>query len=135
MTIDVSGRDFFNWPLRGAFEIVGLLLIPGATWGLGLCQVEKRHLRIPLIYDLFPRKVRLWLDVLDYIVCLGSCVLIAWQMALLAIKYHGMSMGSTTTTLGLPYFPFMVALAWGFGWMGLVVLVDIAKTVREALKK
>jgi TRAP-type C4-dicarboxylate transport system permease small subunit len=56
-------------------------------------------------------------------------------MAVLAIKYQRMSMGSTTTTLGLPYFPFMVALAWGFGWMGLVVLVDIAKTVREALKK
>jgi TRAP-type transport system small permease protein len=135
VTVDVSGRNFFNWPLRGTFEIVGLLLIPGATWGLGLCQREKRHLRIPLIYDLLPQRVRLWLDALAYLVCLASCGLITWQMVLLAIKYQGMAMGSTTATLGLPYSPFMVALAWGFGWMGLIVVVDIIKTVREALKK
>lgn len=135
VTIDVAGRYFFNWPLRGTFEIVGLLLILATTWGLGLSQIERRHLRIPLFYDMFPRRVRTWLDVLAYSVCLAGAALITWQMVVLAIKYLRMPRGNTTPTLGLPLPPFMIALAFGFGWMGLILLVDLYKSFREGTKK
>ena len=134
VTVDVAGRDFFNWPLRGTSEVVGLLLIIAATWGLGLCQAEKSHLRILLIYDLFPQRVRLVLDILAYLLCFVASGVITWQVVLLAIKYLRMSMGNTTATLGLPIAPFMLALAFGFGWISLILLMDVYKSIRGVLK-
>jgi TRAP-type C4-dicarboxylate transport system permease small subunit len=135
VTVDVTGRDFFNWPLRGTVEIVGLLLILASTWGMGLAQIERRHLRIPLFYDMFPRRVRLWLDILAYVVCFVAAGLVTWQMLMLALKYLRMPVGNTTQILGLPFSPFMVALAWGFGWMCVILLMDIYKTILEVIKK
>ena len=135
VTVDVTGRDFFMWPLRGTVEIVGLLLIFASTWGLGLAQIEKKHIRIPLFYDMFPRRVRLCLDILAYVVCFVAAGLVTWQMLMLAIKYFKMPRGNTTQILGLPFFPFMVALAWGFGWMCIILLMDIYKTILEVIKK
>jgi TRAP-type C4-dicarboxylate transport system permease small subunit len=135
VTIDVAGRDFFNAPLRGTVEIVGLLLILASTWGMGLCQIEKRHLRIPLFYDMFPPRVRLGLDVFAYGVCLIAAGIIFWQVSLLAIKYLRLPQGNATAILGLPFVPFMVALAWGFGWTCVVLLVDLFKSFREVTRK
>lgn len=132
VTVDVAGRDLFNQPLRGTVEIVGLLLILASTWGMGLCQIEKRHLRIPLLYDLFPQKVRLWLDILAYVVCLVTAGLVTWQVLVLAIKYLRMPYGNASEILGLPFVPFLLALAWGFGWMCVILLIDIYKTFQEA---
>jgi len=135
VTVDVIGRDFFNWPLRGAVEIVGLLLILASTWGMGQCQIEKRHLRIPLFYDKFSRRIRLGLDILAYIVCLVASSLVSWQMLVLAIKYMKMPIGNTTQILGLPLFPFMVALAWGFAWMCVILILDLYRAFLEVIKK
>ena len=132
VTVDVAGRDFFNKPLRGTVEIVGLLLILASTWGMGLCQIEKRHLRIPLLYDLLPLRVRLWLDILAYVVCLVTAGIVTWQVLVLAVNYLRMPHGNATEILGLPFVPFMLALAWGFGWMCVILLIDIYKTFREA---
>jgi TRAP-type C4-dicarboxylate transport system permease small subunit len=135
VTIDVAGRNFFNWPLRGTFEIVGLLLILATTWGLGLCQIERRHLRVPLFYDMFPYRVRLWLDVLAHIVCFAAAGLVTWRMLALALKYFRMALGNTTSTLGLPLFPFMVALALGFGWACVIMLLDLYRSFQRGLKR
>ena len=132
VTVDVAGRDLFNQPLRGTVEIVGLLLIIASTWGMGLCQIEKRHLRIPLLYDLLPLRVRLWLDILAYVVCLVTAGIVTWQVLVLAVKYLRMPHGNASEILGLPFVPFMLALAWGFGWMCVILLIDIYKTFREA---
>ncbi|MDP2644804.1 MAG: TRAP transporter small permease [Desulfobacterales bacterium] len=135
VTADVAGRDFFNRPVRGTVEIVGLLLIVASTWGLGLCQVEKKHLRVTLLYDMFPRRVQRWLDIFAYGVCLVTAAIVSWQMLLLAIKYVWMPHGNTSEILGLPFVPFMIALAWGFGWFGVVLLMDIYMSLREVEKK
>jgi TRAP-type C4-dicarboxylate transport system permease small subunit len=135
VTIDVAGRNIFNWPLRGTVEVVGLLLIIASTWGLGLCQIEKKHLRILLFYDMFPRKVQLLLDLFAYLVCLAAAGLVAWQTLLMAKKFFQMPMGNVTEILELPQSPFMLALAWGFGWMCVVLLADVIKTFREIGKR
>jgi TRAP-type C4-dicarboxylate transport system permease small subunit len=133
--VDVLGRDLFNWPLRGASEIVGLLLILAATWGLGVCQVEKSHLRVLLIYDLFPRRVQVVLDLLAYLVCFASSGIITWQILRLAIKYQRLAIGDTTPTLGLPFAPFILVMAIGFGWLTLILIRDIYLSMKEVLKK
>jgi TRAP-type C4-dicarboxylate transport system permease small subunit len=75
------------------------------------------------------------LDILAYVVCFVAAGLVTWQMLMLAIKYFKMPRGNITQILGLPFFPFMVALAWGFGWMCIILLMDIYKTIQEVVKK
>jgi TRAP-type C4-dicarboxylate transport system permease small subunit len=134
VTIDVAGRDLFNWPLRGTVEIVGLLLVLASTWGLGLCQMQKTHLRVTLIFDLLPQKAQILLDIVALLICLFICFLVSWQMFALAGKYLGMTKGNVTTTLGLPFFPFMTILAWGFAWMCIILIVDLIKQFKEVFK-
>ncbi len=135
VTIDVTGRNFFNWPLRGTFEIVGLLLILATTWGLGLSQIEKKQLRILLFYDMLSRRVQRWLDIFAHVISFAAAGLVTWQVLMLAIKYLRMPLGNTTSTLGMPFFPFMVALALGFGWMCVILLADLCKYFGEGKKK
>ena len=135
VTVDVFGRDFFNVPLRGAAELTGLMLIIASTMGLGWAQWEKSHIRVPLFYDMFPPKGKLALDILTYICCFISAGLVFWQMLMLAIEYLGMPKGNVSSTLGIPLFPFMLILAWGFGWMCVILVWDLYKSVKEVIKK
>lgn len=135
VTLDVAGRDIFTLPIRGAFELVGLFLILASTWGLGYCQLKKGHIRIPLFYDMFPRKVRLALDILAYFICLVSAGLLSWQMLRMAVEYLTRDNGGLTSTLAIPFFPFMLALAIGFGWMCVILLLDLYSSFQGVTKK
>ena len=56
---DVIGRKFFMYPIQGTAELVGMLLVIAASWGLGYCALIKAHIRITIFIERFPRRVSL----------------------------------------------------------------------------
>ena len=132
---DVVGRYFFSRPIKGTWELVGLLLICAGTWGLAYCQAQKAHISITIMQGLFSR--RAW-AVLSAVACLiGLCgfFLISWQSFLLAKKYYLLTRGNVTDTLGLPYAPFILVLSIGAGMMTLALLVDVVRYITEVIRK
>jgi TRAP-type C4-dicarboxylate transport system permease small subunit len=132
---DVIGRYFFGRPIKGTWELVGLLLVCAGTWGLAYCQMEKAHISITIMYDLFSGRLRAVMSTLACLIGLGGFSFISWQTFLLAKKYFLLPRGDETDTLGLPYSPFILLLSIGAGMMALMLVVDIVRSIAEVTRK
>lgn len=132
---DVIGRYFFSRPIKGTWELVGLLLVCAGTWGLAYCQMEKAHIRITIMYDFFSQRVRAAMSVLACLIGLGGFSFMSWQTFLLAKKYFFLPRGDETDTLGIPYSPFILLLSIGAGMMALMLIVDIVRYIAEGTRK
>ena len=77
--VDVLMRRFLARSIGGADELAGYALAIGTAWGLGSALVERAHIRIDSLYLLFPRSLRLALDVVGLSLFLIFFGLIAWH--------------------------------------------------------
>lgn len=131
---DVCGRYFFLAPIEGTFELVGIMLVIAGSLGLGYCQLNKANIRITVISDLLPYRGQSIVYLVAYIIAAVTTGMICWQGALRAWDYMFKELGGTTVTLGLLYWPFMLLLAIGFGWVCVIFLIDIYITFKEVLR-
>lgn len=106
---DVIGRAFMH-PIKGTWELIGLLLIPAATWGLAYCQIQRGHIRITVFSERFSPRLRAVFDSLAYFIGFGGFSLICWQMLVRGWKYIFIPRGGLSETLGAP-FP-LLCLCW-----------------------
>ena len=132
--IDVSGRYFFSKPLDGSVELVGILLVIAGSWGLGFCQLLKGHVRINLLTDFFPERIQGIIMLLAYAIAISMTSVITWKTLQRTYLYYHKTLGATTERLSMPYWPFMLALAIGMGWVCFIFIIDFIKTLREVFK-
>ena len=132
---DVVGRYFFNRPIKGTWELIGLLLVIAGTWGLGYCQLQKAHISINIILQRFSRRVQALLLSLTYLIGLAAFSLLCWRMFMLAMRYSTTMKGYVTDTLEIPYPPFMFALSIGAGIMVLILIVDLIRSLTNVVRK
>jgi TRAP-type C4-dicarboxylate transport system permease small subunit len=108
--VDVTGRYVFNAPLRAGFELTEYLMGVLVFLALPLVSARGEHVRISLLDSRFGEKARALRDRLVGL-CTGLvCLLIAWPLAMLALRMA--SYGDGTQTLGIALAPlafFMVA--------------------------
>ena len=131
---DVIGRYFFNRPIKGTWELVGLLLVCAGTWGLAYCQMEKAHINITILFDSFSRKIQVVLQIFACVIGFIGFGVISWQTYILGASYFTMTRGNVTDTLGLPYAPFLWMLSIGAGMMGLILIVDIINSLIKVVR-
>ena len=132
---DVTGRYFFNSPVKGTWEIIGLLLVCAGTWGLGYCQVQKGHISITVLIERFSRRVQAIIRSVTYLIGLVGFSLLCWRMFLMAIRYLTTMKEYVTETLEIPYPPFMFMLSIGAGIMSLILIVDLVRSLAEVVRK
>src|SRR5438128_11066628 len=77
--VDVLMRKFLARSLGGADELAGYSLAIGTAWGLSAALVDRAHIRIDSLYVLFPRKLRLALDLAALILFVALFALMAGQ--------------------------------------------------------
>jgi TRAP-type C4-dicarboxylate transport system permease small subunit len=128
--IDVSGRYFFKLPLNGAWEIIGLMLVCVGSWGLAHCQVEKEHIRVTFLLERLPHKMQIPFRVLAYLTGIASFIVLSINALKVAIRYIT-TQGNMTDTLHIPYFPFMLIMAFGAAVLVLVLVLDLVRSLME----
>src|SRR6185295_19838793 len=89
--IDVLMRKFLARSIGGADELAGYALAIGTAWGLGAALIDRAHIRIDSLYVLFPRKLRLLLDLSALILFVSFFALMTW---------HGLGVMSQSWTSG-----------------------------------
>lgn len=89
--IDVLMRKFLARSIGGADELAGYALAIGTAWGLGAALIDRAHIRIDSLYVLFPRKLRLLLDLAALLLLLAFFALMTW---------HGFGVVSQSWTSG-----------------------------------
>ncbi len=77
--IDVLMRKFLVRSIGGADELAGYALAIGTAWGLGAALIDRAHIRIDSLYVLFPRKLRLLLDLAALALFVAFFALMTWH--------------------------------------------------------
>jgi TRAP-type transport system small permease protein len=122
-TADVIGRYFFNWPLRGAFEVTELLLLTLIFAGLPLASRADEHVTLDFVDMLLDRRGRLFLRRAVDLVC-GVIILgLAWRVWVKAGTIAGY--GDTTDVLRLPVAPFVYFMTIMVAATGVVHLAKV----------
>lgn len=132
---DVVGRYFFSRPIKGTWEMVGLLLVFAGTWGLGYCQMQKGHISISIILQRFSRRVRAAILSFTYLIGLAAFSVLCWRVFLHAYRFLTVMRGYTSETLEFPFYPFLLGLAIGCALMALILIVDLVRTLAEVARK
>lgn len=132
---DVVGRYCFNRPIRGTWEVVGLLLVCAGTWGWGYCQMSKGHIRVDIILERLPRWAQRIITSLSYLIGFVGFSLVSWRLFVMAKSYYSLTRGGVTEILHIPYYPFIVALGISAGLLALTVLIHLLQSIFEVAHK
>ena len=135
VVIDVVGRRFFKHPLTGATELIGILLVIGASWGMGYCQFLQMNIRIDVLFVKFPRMLQAICSAVAYIICATVAGLVAWRAFVKTEEYIVVKIGTTTDILDMPLWPFLAMMATGFALLCFVFLVQLIKSIQQAAKR
>lgn len=62
VTVDVVSRKWFGATLAGSDEISGYVLACVTSWGYSFCLLRRSHIRIDVVYNRVPLRLRCLLD-------------------------------------------------------------------------
>lgn len=127
--IDVLLRKLFETSIGGADELAGYSLAIGTSWSLGAALLDRMHIRIDSLYGLFPRGLRLALDLVGLALFVGFFGLIAWR-GWSVVEQSWVSSSRSHTALATP--TVIPQSVWVFG-LALLVAVGGALFVHAAL--
>ena len=124
---------FFSRPILGTYEIVCFLAAVIISFALAYCSTQKGHVTVELVVRRFSERTQAIIDTVTGILSLGTFVIITWQCGMYATRmWH---LGLETETLGLPLFPVLYGLTFGFLVFLMTLLINLSKSLAKAVKK
>ena len=126
---DVTGRYFFNSPIFGTHEIIGMMLVVTGILGMAICERDGDHIMIPLIVDMMPRGMRKVLKSTSLLLSFGIYTLITYKMFDLGYYYVVKATAGVSEELGITLAPVVFVFAIGTGMYTLVLLLHLLQTL------
>jgi TRAP-type C4-dicarboxylate transport system permease small subunit len=126
--LDIVTSKLFAWPVPGSIDMVGLLLALVAAFGLSKTELLKRHIRIDFFTMRLPERVGRACEAISAVISFVLWALIVLSSLKYALMLHASKEGSST--LVIPYFPFVLAMALGC----IPILLGIAGEFFESLR-
>jgi TRAP-type C4-dicarboxylate transport system permease small subunit len=114
--VSAIGRYVFAAPIPDGFDIARLMLGVAILWGFASVGYRGSHIKVDLIADLLPRRLRRWLDIVAWLLLLGFTILLAWKLFERADSAY--LSNESSFDLRLPVWPFMLVM-----WLGVVASV------------
>jgi TRAP-type C4-dicarboxylate transport system permease small subunit len=106
-TIDVIGRDVFNRPLLGAFEVTEILMGLVIFAGMPLATAAREHITVNFIETILPPRALCAQAALTDVICAVVAAVMAWRMF---VRGSGLiDANEATLVLGVP----RGLIAWG----------------------
>ena len=127
-SLDIVLRYVFNKPLEGSYELVSLIMVPVALFGISEAQAQNAHIRVAALQERLPLRARLLLETLTLLIMLGVSALLTWQAATYAIeawRIGDLVMGISR----LPTWHARAAVAVGTGCLSLRLVMQLARSV------
>lgn len=107
--LDILGRELFGVPIPGFSDILDLSIIFSATACFPASLLERHHVSVQFLGNIFPGRTGAALDLFGHVVAFGVMVLIAWQVALHAEGV--LEAGEVTWLLGVKVWPVWILVA------------------------
>ncbi|MBC5638045.1 TRAP transporter small permease [Ornithinibacillus sp. BX22] len=110
ISFDVIGRNFFNHPLKGTYEMTELSSAMLVFLALAITHQRGNHITIDFLVERFSKKAQnLLLGVVEMVIAL---VVLLIAMHIFENGLRMMERNSATTDLGLPVYPFLFIIAF-----------------------
>lgn len=122
---DVTGRYFFNSPIFGTHEIIGMLLVVTGTLGLAVCERDGQHIVISLIVEKMPNGVKNALRSFSLLISFIIYALITYKMFGLGYRYATKGTAGASQELGISLAPVTFVFTVGTGMYTLVLLFHL----------
>lgn len=126
-------RAFFNSPIPGDVELIEIAMVCTGFLGVAWCAIQVKHIRVDLLVSLLPKRAQCIIDVLGYLAVLGASTIIAWQSVVEGLANREMKRASPS--LEIPIFPFFWITSLGYAVLCLVLVVLIARSIGDMVKK
>ncbi len=129
---NVLGRRLFGSPVRGTVDGVEFLIAMAIGFSLAYCAIKGGHVAVDFITNRFNQKKQLLIDIFIKFISLVFLLLASWRLVLYADTMH--QTGQTSLTLQLPYYPFVLVIAFGFLTYCVVLVLEILENIGKAVK-
>ena len=129
--VNVVLRAVWN-PILGTYEFTGFLASITITFALAHCASNKGHIAITFFADLLPPRVQAIFDSLVAILGTALYAVISWQCVKYAINLY--EIGEVSPATATPFYPFIIAVAFGLLMFALILLNDVIKSIGEIFK-
>ena len=129
--VDVVGAKLIQWPLPGVTEVISFSQIVAIAPAIAFALILGRHIRVEFIIERFPKRIRAAISSISSFLSLILFVLILWQSYV-----YGQSLqkaGEIGSTSHLPFYPFAYLIAFCCIPVCLFFLIEVLKSLAEAL--
>lgn len=131
ISLDVLGRNLFNKPIKGSYELTELTAALLVFFALAVTHREGNHITIDFLVERFPEKVQKWLM---------SIIEICIAIVLFFMSYHILGNGlrlmgrnTTTTDLSLPLYPFLFIASFTLVIFAIAAIFRAINNIRQAV--
>jgi len=124
---NILGRAVLNSPILGTYELVGFLTAAVVGLALARCALENSHIAISFLTDKLPPSWQRFTEL-----AVGLPAMIFLFFAAYNIFTYGSrlaSSGVVSSTIRLPFYPFIYLVAAGFLMLAMTVLLSLIKQV------
>ncbi len=134
ITVEVGMRYLFNSPIIGADEIGALILIAVVFIGLAYTTHARGHVRVELIMDQAPQKVRVIFEIATWLLALIISILLVWGIWLETAEVFRKHLTSPSL-LRIPLLPIYIIMTAGALLMCLQWIVQICRLITSLRAK
>ena len=124
---NILGRVLFNRPILGTYELVGFLTAAVVGLALARCALENSHIAISFLTDKLPPS---WQRFTELAVDLPAMVFLFFAAYnIFAYGSRLAASGVVSSTIRLPFYPFIYLVAAGFLMLAMTVLLSLLKQI------
>jgi TRAP-type C4-dicarboxylate transport system permease small subunit len=132
-TTDIVCRYFFNHPVTGTYDLVGLMGAVVASFSMPYTLLEKGHVSVEILMQRLSRTKQLIIDTVMHFVSILLFLALTWQCLLLAQDMA--AAGEVTPTLLLPFYPIVYCMAICFCVLCFAIFVNLLNVWSKGVKK
>lgn len=115
-------------PFGPTYELISLFSAITLAFALGYSQIQKIHVSVDILVERLPKRLAKIIKIIVYVLNIILFGIATWQLILFANRIQ--QSAAVSETLRLPLYPFMYAVALGFGVFTIVLLADLNKLIR-----
>ena len=124
---------YLRRPIPGTYELVCFLGAAAVAFAMAYTSVEKGHVSVRFVVDLFPHKIQGLIDSITSGFGLFLFALIAWQSATYANELR--LSGEVSLTLEMPFYPFVYGISFSAAAVCFILLSDLYKNLMKMFDK
>lgn len=123
---NIVSREIWK-PIAGAYELIGFFGAATASFSLGMTQRSSGHISVDVLIDMFPKRLKEFLNAGSSLAGAVFFGLLAWQLFLDGGDL--VKSGEVSETLRIAYYPFVYGVSAGCGLLSLTSILDAVKLI------